>query len=122
MLWGILPDFLEKLVILVMLLVGICESSGWFMKPAAVHDYRFQNAKTQFGWIEANCEYWWLMILKADEYRRTNPNNDGAITVIFHLIMGFSIACAHFLMLMLFGWIVWYGYFFKNKKTAPSEA
>lgn len=121
MLWGFLPEFVEKLIIVVMLLVGICESSGWFMKPAAVHDYRFQNANTRFGWIEANYEYWWLMILKANEYRVTNPNNDGRIKVAFHLIMGFSIALAHFLMLMLFGWVVWFGYYFKNKAKAEAN-
>lgn len=115
LLWGGSSAWLETLTIVTMLLVGICESSGWFMKPAAVHDYRFQNASTLFGWVSANFEYWWLMILKINEYRKTNPNNDGLIKVLFHLIMGFSIALAHLVMLMLFGWMVWYSYYFKNK-------
>ena len=118
LLWGSSPAWLEALIIVTMLLVGICESSGWFMKPAAVHDYRFQNASTFFGWVPANFEYWWLMILKINEYRITNPNNDGFIKVPFHLIMGFAIALAHLIMLMLFGWIVWLGYYFKKSQNS----
>ena len=114
LLWGGAPEWLEKIVIVTMLLVGISESSGWFMKPAAVHDYRFQNASTVFGWVSANFEYWWLMMLKINEYRKTNPNSDGFIKVTFHLIMGSAIALAHLVMLMLFGWIVWSSYYFKN--------
>ena len=107
--------WIERVIIVTMLLVGISESSGWFMKPAAVHDYRFQNANTLFGWVPANFEYWWLMILKINEYRETNPNNDAIYKVVFHLIMGFFIALAHLIMLMLFGWVVWINYYIKNK-------
>ena len=115
LLWGGSPAWLEALIIVTMLLVGICESSGWFMKPAAVHDYRFQNANTVFGWIPANFEYWWLMILKMKEYSETNPNDDNRFIVFFHLFMGFFIALSHLVMLMLFGSIVWFSYYFGNK-------
>lgn len=116
LLWGVSPVWVEMLLIVTMLLVGISESSGWFMKPAAVHDYRFQSANTLLGWVPANFEYCWLMILKIKEYRKTNPNNDGFIKVYFHLIMGAVIALTHLIMLMIFGWIVWLGYYIKNKR------
>lgn len=117
LLWsGFLHVYLERLVILSMLLVGICESSGWFMKPAAVHDYRFQNAQTPFGWIPANCEYWWLMILKVNEYRQAKPKKGGYIKIIFHSVIGIAIAFAHLVMLMLFGWVVWCRYYYQNKR------
>lgn len=116
LLWGGSPVWLERLLIVTMLLVGISESSGWFMKPAAVHDYRFQNASSLFGWVSANAEYWWLMMLKIAEYRKINPNNDGFIKVYFNLTMGCVIALTHFVVLMLFGWVVWLGYYFKNNR------
>ncbi|NOX07978.1 MAG: hypothetical protein GXP22_00565 [Gammaproteobacteria bacterium] len=118
LLWGGSPVWLESLIIVVMLLVGISESSGWFMKPAAVHDYRFQNASSSFGWIPANFEYWWLMMLKINEFKKTNPNKNSFIKMYFHIIMGSAIALSHLVMLMLFGWIVWGKYFLKNKKLA----
>jgi len=110
------PSWLEPIIITTILLVGISESSGWFMKPAAVHDYRFQNANTLFGWIPANFEYWLLMMLKIKEYRKDNPNNEGFIRIAFHSIMGSLIALTHFIVLMLFGWVVWFSYYYKNRQ------
>ena len=119
---GYLPTSLEILLIITILLVGISESSGWFMKPAAVHDYRFQEANTIFGWVPANVEYFWLMVLKINEYKKTNPNSDSVITVYFHLVMGFSIALTHLVMLMIFGWIVWLNYYLKNKAKEKEKS
>jgi hypothetical protein len=102
-------------LVVAMMLVGICESAGWFMKPAAVHDYRFQNASNVWGWIPANVEYMWLMILKIHEYIKINPNGDNIIRVVFHCVMGILIVCVHVIFLMLCGWIVWLNYYRKNK-------
>ena len=111
-----IPSWLQPVIIISMLLVGISESSGWFMKPAAVHDYRFQNANTLYGWIPANFEYWLLMMLKINEYRKDNPNNEGFIMIAFHSIMGSFIALIHFIVLMFFGWFVWGSYYYKNNR------
>lgn len=89
-----------------MLVIGITESSGWFMKPAAVHDYQFQNANTLFGRVRANIEYFWLMVLKIREYLLESPNEDNFLKVWFNIFMGYIVAITHFCILMLFGWIV----------------
>ncbi len=116
LLLGGLPSLVESIIVITMLFVGISESSGWFMKPAAVHDYRFQNANTYYGWIPANIEYWWLMILKINDYWKTNPNKVFFVNKIFHSVMGLFIATTHLIMLMFFGWIVWFSYYYKNRR------
>lgn len=114
-----LHAILEIGVILTMLLVGICESSGWFMKPAAVHDHRFQEASTAFGWISANFEYYTLMthkiLMYSKESEEMNGEKPNLMLIIFHSSMGFLIATAHFVVLTMFGWIVWYSYYFRTK-------
>ncbi|PKG80630.1 hypothetical protein CXF85_21130 [Colwellia sp. 75C3] len=109
------PSWVDSLVVVVMLLVGICESSGWFMKPAAVHDYRFQNASTAFGWFPANIEYFVLMLRKVFQYSNEKPS-PFIFQTLFHLSLGLAIALAHLFVLTLFGWYVWYGYYSKNKR------
>jgi ABC-type phosphate/phosphonate transport system permease subunit len=101
--------------IIVMLLVGICESSGWFMKPAAVHDYRFQNASTLFGWFPANIEYFKLMLKKVSQYSNEKAS-PSTFQTLFHSSLGIAIAVAHLFVLTLFGCFVWYGYYVKNKR------
>jgi len=112
------PRVLEQCIIFMMLLVGICESSGWFMKPAAVHDYRFQNASSIFGWLGANAEYLELMLKKIFQYSREKKEKPSFFLILFHTSMGVLIAIAHFLVLTMFGWFVWYSYYFRNKRAA----
>ncbi|MDB4836917.1 hypothetical protein OAH87_00420 [Marinomonas sp.] len=112
--WSI-PLWFDSFIVVVLLLVGICESSGWFMKPAAVHDYRFQNASTVFGWFPANIEYFKLMLKKVFQY--SNEESSPSIAqVLFHSSLGIAIAVSHLFVLTLFGWYVWYGYYSKNKR------
>jgi len=108
---------IEQSIIFILLLVGICESSGWFMKPAAVHDYRFQNASSIFGWFSANVEYLILMLKKVLQYSKEKKDKPNFVLIIFHTSMGFLIAFSHFLVLTMFGWFVWYSYYFRNKKA-----
>ncbi|MDA9558303.1 DUF1353 domain-containing protein, partial [Vibrio sp.] len=99
-LWLLFSDissWVDSFVVIVMLLVGICESSGWLMKPAAVHDFRFQNASTVFGWFPANVEYCSLMLKKVFLYSKEKESSS-LISVVFHTAFGIAIAVAHFIV------------------------
>ncbi|MFQ3210464.1 MAG: hypothetical protein ACI9VO_002336 [Colwellia sp.] len=114
-----IPLWIDSLIIIVLLLVGICESSGWFMKPAAVHDYRFQNASTAFGWFPANIEYFKLMLKKVFQYSN-EKSSPSIFQILFHSSLGIAIAIAHLFVLTLFGWYVWYGYYSRNKRLGKT--
>jgi len=110
-----LPDYLFNSLILFSFFTGISDNMGWFMKPAVVHDYKYINANSLFGWIPANFEYLSNMLSKVEELVVKNPNEFVFPRKIYHMVLGTIMAIVHFLGVMAFGWIIYYKYYFKNK-------
>lgn len=105
-----IPVWCSLFLLFLVFIVGVYESNGWFMQPAILHDYRFHNASTRFGWWKANVEYLHLMLDKTKE----QPTERNALYRAWNILVGVLVALIHFIGLTAFSWWTWNKCLVKN--------